>query len=270
MIVGLPARPELRHLLDGGRTPRTLPAEGLVMTDKLAELLGLEVGDLVDVDLLEGDYSTRALPLAGVIDEAFGLQAYARADWLAGVLGEEPRVSVILLRVDPAHTPDVRARLKELPAVLGVTSTEHIIARYREQTGGSMLVMTLILTLSAAAIAIGVVYNNARIALSLRSRDLASLRVLGFTRFEISAILLGELAAQVVVGIPLGLLLGTWWAHVLAAGIDPEAIRFPVHIASHSYAQAAAIGLVSALVSALLVRHKLDHLDLVGVLKSSE
>jgi len=269
-IFGLPARPELRHLLDGGQTPRTLPDEGLVMTDKLAELLGLHVGDLVDVDVLEGDYRTRALPLAGVIDEAFGLQAYARADWLARVLGEEPRVSLMLLRVDMAHAAGVRARLKQLPAVLGVTSTEHIIARYREQTGASMLVMTLILTLSAAAIAIGVVYNNARIALSLRSRDLASLRVLGFTRLEISSILLGELATQVLIGIPLGLLLGTWWAHMLAAGIDPEAIRFPLHIASHTYAEAAVIGLVSALVSALLVRHKLDHLDLVGVLKSSE
>lgn len=270
MIIGLPARPELRHLLDAGTTPVTLPAEGLVMTDKLAELLGIRVGELVDVDLLEGDYSTRKLPLAGVIDEAFGLQAYARADWLARELDEEPRVSALLLRVDADRADDVRARLKQLPQVLGVTSTEHIIARYRAQTGSSMLVMTLILTLSAAAIAIGVVYNNARIALSLRSRDLASLRVLGFTRVEISSILLGELAAQVVLGIPLGFVLGHSWAAALAASIDPEAIRFPLHIATLTYAEAGVIGLVSAVVSALLVRKKLDHLDLVAVLKSSE
>jgi putative ABC transport system permease protein len=270
MIIGLPAHAALRHLLDGGTTPLALPEQGLILTDKLVELLGTRVGAMLEVDVLEGDYATIHLPVVGVINEAFGLQAYARADWLARVLGEQPRVSMLLLRVDRAHTADIRARLKELPAVLGVTSTERIIARYREQTGSSMLVMTLILTLSAAAIAIGVVYNNARIALSLRSRDLASLRVLGFTRVEISGILLGELAVQVVLGIPLGLLLGTWWAHVIAAGIDPEAIRFPVHIASHTYAQAAVIGLVSAVVSALLVRHKLDHLDLVAVLKSSE
>ena len=86
----------------------TLPAEGLVMTDKLAELLGVRVGELVDVDLLEGDYSTRRLPLAGVLDEAFGLQAYARADWLAPVLGEEPRVSALLLRVDADRSDLVR------------------------------------------------------------------------------------------------------------------------------------------------------------------
>jgi putative ABC transport system permease protein len=145
-----------------------------------------------------------------------------------------------------------------------------VIRAYRDQTGSSMLVMTLILTLSAAAIATGVVYNNARIALSMRSRDLASLRVLGFTRREISSILLGELGAQVILGIPLGLVLGTWFSAMFAASIDPEAIRFPLHIAPGTYATAAVIALVSGLVSALLVRRKLDQLDLVGVLKSSE
>lgn len=270
VIVGLPPRSELRRLLDGGERRLKLPEEGLVMTDKLVELLGLHVGDQVEVDILEGRFASRSVPLLGTINEAFGLQAYAQTDWLARVLGEQPRTQAIVLRIDPPHMAEVRDRLKQLPAVLGVTSTEHIVARQREQTEGTMFVMILILTLSAAAIAIGVVYNNARIALSLRSRDLASLRVLGFTRREISRILLGELAVQVALGIPLGLALGTWWAHLLASGMDPEAIRFPVHISRHSYVAAAVIGLVSALVSALLVRRKLDHLDLVAVLKSSE
>ncbi len=269
-LIGTPAEPVLHRVLDRSGRPIAVPPTGLVMTDKLAELLGLRVGDLVEVDLLEGDFSTRTLPLAGTVDEAFGLQAYARADWLAEVLREQPRVSVIYLRVDPRYLDAVRDRLKETPAVLGVASTENIIARVREQTGESMLVMALILTVSAAAIAIGVVYNNARIALSLRSRDLATLRVLGFTRVEISAMLLGELAAQVLVGIPLGLWLGTLWSQVLAASIDPETIRFAVHISAHTYVEAAVIALVSGLVSALLVRRKLDELDLVAVLKSSE
>jgi putative ABC transport system permease protein len=151
-----------------------------------------------------------------------------------------------------------------------VNSTANLIERYREQTGESMLVIALILTVSAAAIAIGVVYNNARIALSMRSRDLATLRVLGFTRVEISTILLGELGAQVLAGVPLGLWLGTLWSRLLAQSIDPETIRFAVHISSHTYVEAAVIALVSGIVSALLVRRQLDRLDLVSVLKSSE
>jgi putative ABC transport system permease protein len=269
-LTGLPAHPVLRQLLDHGERPIELPDSGLVISKKLGELLHVRPGDVIDVDLLEGDFARRELPVRGVIDDAFGLQAYARADWLAGVLREEPRVSLVHLQVDPHFVADVRARLKEMPNVLGVTSTEHIIRRYREQMGESMLMMVFILTLSAAAISIGVVYNNARIALSLRSRDLATLRVLGFTRVEISTMLLGELGAQVLVGIPLGLWIGTVWSRALAASIDPETIRFWVHISPHTYVEAAVIALISGLVSALLVRRKLDELDLVSVLKSSE
>ncbi len=269
-ITGVSEVPVLHHLLTGGRTEITPPAAGLLMTDKLAEILGVRIGETVEVDVLEGDWKTRTLPVMAVLDEPFGLQAYARADWLAAELHQDPRVTTALLRIDPDRLDDIRAHLKDLPAVLGVTTTARVIQAFRDQTGRSMLVMTLILTLSAAAIATGVVYNNARIALSMRSRDLASLRVLGFTRREISSILLGELGAQVVLGIPLGMVLGTWFARMFAASIDPEAIRFPFFIAPGTYATAAVIALVSGLVSALLVRRKLDQLDLVGVLKSSE
>ncbi len=269
-VFGLPADPVLRQLLDAGTTPVTLPPSGLVMTDKLAEILGLEVGDMVEVDILEGDFATRTLPVVGLVDDSIGLQAYARADWLATVLREQPRVSLLHLRVDPAYSDSVRARLKEMPEVLGVSSTEQIIRRYREQTGESMLVMSAILTICAAAIAIGIVYNNARIALAMRSRDLATLRVLGFSRLEISTILLGELGTQVLVGVPVGLWLGRVWARLLASTMDPELFRLPLYIAPRTYVLAAVIALVSGLVSALLVRRQLDHLDLVAVLKSSE
>ena len=269
-IHGLPEDGTLRQLLKGGRTPIELPPDGIVLTDKLAELLGVKVGDLVEVDIMEGKFGKRSLRVAGLIDEAFGLQAYARAGWLAHVLDEEPRVSQVLLQIDASRAAEVRAHLKELPEVLSVESTEHLVHLYREQTGRVMLVMTLLLTISASAIATGIVYNNARIALSLRERDLASLRVLGFTRGEISSILLGELAGQVLLGIPLGLVIGRWWARILIAQVDTETMRFPLNIADKTYAAAAVIALVSGLVSALLVRHKLDHLDLVAVLKSSE
>jgi putative ABC transport system permease protein len=268
-LVGLPAHQELRRLLDAGDHPVDLPIGGLVVTDKLAEVLGLHVGDEVVVEVMEGDWRTRRMVIAGTIREAFGLFGYARADWLSGALGEAPRVSAVLLKVDPLRAAGVRARLKDLPQVIGVTSTSQVIENYREQTGKSVVVMTLILTLSAAAIAIGIVYNNARIALSLRSRDLATLRVLGFTRREISSVLLGELGAQVVLGIPLGLVLGTAWARMLTAGFNTESIRFPFYIEPRTYVLASVIALVSGAVSALLVRRNLDRLELVGVLKSS-
>jgi len=268
-LVGMPAHQELRRLLDAGHHPVELPISGIVVTDKLAEVLGVHVGDEVTVDVMEGDWRTRRMVIAGTVREAFGLFGYARADWLSDALGEAPRVSAVLLKIDPTRAASVRARLKDLPQVIGVTSTAQVIENYREQTGKSVVVMTMILTLSAAAIAIGIVYNNARIALSLRSRDLATLRVLGFTRREISNVLLGELGAQVVLGIPLGLVLGTVWAQLLTRGFNTESIRFPFFIEPRTYVLASIIALVSGAVSALLVRRSLDRLDLIGVLKSS-
>jgi putative ABC transport system permease protein len=268
-ITGLPEPSNLRHLLDGGVRPVPVPADGLVLNDRLARLLDVGVGDEVEIDLLEGDWRTHSARVAGLIDEAFGLQVYASGAWLGRLLDEEPRASLALLRVDADRRAEVSARLKQLPGVLGVSSRAHIVERYREQTGQSMLVITLILTFSAAAISIGVVYNNARIALSMRSRDLASLRVLGFTRREISGVLLGELAVQVLLGIPLGLWIGHAQAALMAASFDPDTVKFPLHIAPTTYAAATLIALVSGLVSALLVRRKLDDLDLVGVLKSA-
>jgi putative ABC transport system permease protein len=269
-LLGLAFPSELRRLHHHRDLEIAPPPEGLLVTDKLAELLGVGVGDPLEVEVLEGSWPTRTATVAALIDEPLGLQAYARNEWLGRFLREEPRVTSALLRVDADRLDAVRARLKQLPAVIGTSSVSALIDRYRKQTGQSVGVITSILALSAAAIAVGVVYNNARIALSQRSRDLASLRVLGFTRGEISAMLLGELGAQVAVGVPAGLGLGYLWAKLYAASVSPETMRFPFHIEPATYGTAAAIALGAALVTALLVRRRLDDLDLVAVLKSTE
>jgi putative ABC transport system permease protein len=270
VLLGIDADSELRQILGDAPRPHELPDSGVLVTDRLAALLGVRVGDTIDAELLEGEWPVRQVTVAGLVSDPFGLQVYARREIVDQLLREEPRVTGALLRVDPARSGAVRERLKEMPRVLSVVRRDTVIENYRQQTGESTFVITLILTLSAAAIAIGVVYNNARIALSMRSRDLASLRVLGFTRGEISGILLGELALQVLLGIPLGLLLGTLWASWYIDGLHPEMFGLPLHITAQTYAAAAGIALASGVVSALLVRRKLDQLDLVGVLKISE
>lgn len=269
-VQGISADATLRTVLHEGIRPVDLPAQGVVITAALASRIGARVGDEAEVEILEGEWPTRRLPIVGVVDEPFGMQAYARADWLAGWLREQPRVNLVLLAVDSAYVDDLRARLKEMPEVLGVTSTQHTIDIYRAQTGEAMLFMVIVLTASAAAISIGVVYNNARIALSLRSRELATLRVLGFTRHEGAIILLGEIGAQVLIGIPLGLVVGTWGCAQFARAMATEAMRLPMYIAPTTYAAAAAIALVSGVASAYLVRRKLAKLDMIEVLKSSD
>ena len=253
---------------DGEIVP--VPEDGLLMTRTLGDILGVSVGDEVLIEVREGERGTRAVEVAGLVDESFGLQGYMDAQALHALLGEQPSVNTVLLSIDPAQWDELHERLQEVPGVANVMLKSSMLQRFDEQTDKTMVTMTMIMTLFAAVIAIGVVYNNARVALSMRSRDLASLRVLGFTRAEISAILLGELSIQVLLAIPIGLVLGTWMAEGVMSTADPEQYRMPILISPRTYAFATVVTLAAGLVSALMVRRKLDKLDLIGVLKTRE
>jgi putative ABC transport system permease protein len=151
-----------------------------------------------------------------------------------------------------------------------VDSPRTLREQFDSQNARVIRVYTLVLTLFACIIASGVVYNNARVSLSQKSRDLASLRVLGFTRAEISRVLLGELSIQVLLALPLGALFGFWMVLAFAQNTDPETFRLPIWISLRTYAFAISVTLAAAALSALLVRRELDKLDLIGVLKTRE
>lgn len=270
VLTGYETNADLRKVVDMMGVPAALPAEGLLLTKKLGEILQVGVGDTVRIEVREGDRPTREVTVSGLIEESFGLQGHADRNHLHALLGEEPVVTSALLAVDSARTAEIRARLTAMPRIVSVTRTDSLATGFSEQSGTMIVVFTVILTLCASAIAVGVVYNNARIALSMRSRELASLRVIGFTRAEISQILLGELALQVLIAIPIGLVVGTWLSFAMMQAVDPETYRFPVVISAKSYAVAVLVTVTAGLASALLVRRKLDTLDLIGVLKTRE
>jgi putative ABC transport system permease protein len=269
-ILGYPEGIEMRALRDKDGEPVPLPPDGVVLTDMLATILEVEVGERIEVEVLDGERGFRSVVVSGLVGESFGLQGHMQLDALRNWLGEQPVASMALLRVDPRESAEVEARLKQLPQILGVTRRADILQRFQEQSAGMILTMALIITFFAATITVGVVYNNARVALSMRERDLASLRVLGFHKSEISAILLGELAIQVLVALPFGLFLGRLMVLGIASTIDPETWRMPVILTPKSYAFASVVALAASAASALLVRRKLDRLDLIGVLKTRE
>jgi putative ABC transport system permease protein len=269
-LQGYPEGAQLRRLTDDQGRVFPMPGGGVVITAKLGEVLGVGVGDTVRVELREGRPGDAKLVITGLVGEMFGLQGHLRMADLNALLGEGPRVSQVLLRVDPAAYPELERRLARLPAVLDVGSRDALVGRFREQSGELLLVMTLILTLFASVIAAGVVYNNARVAVSMRERDLASLRVLGFSRREISSVLLGEMAVQVALAIPLGLWVGVQLCEGIAGSVDPERYRLPVVLTAGTYAYAVGVVLLASAASALLVRRRLDQLDLIGVLKTRE
>lgn len=245
------------------------PFGGVIASKKLVETLGIKVGDRVELELLEGDRRTLTVGITSVVDDMFGLNLGASFETLRALLGEEGVVTSVLLVVDPEQEDRLLARLADLPRVLSIARRKDVVEQFHEQTQ-QMWVTMAILTLMGATIAFGVIYNQARIALSTRSRDLASLRVLGFTRAEISAVLLGELSVYVITGIPLGWWIGHGLVGLIASTADPESYRMPGYVSLATYTFGTVVTLAAAAVSALVVRQRLDRLDLVSVLKARE
>jgi putative ABC transport system permease protein len=233
-------------------------------------MLGISVGDKLIVEVLEGNRPLLEIPVAAFISQYIGVSAYMDLGTLNRLMREGNAISGVYLAADPRYHPGIFKRLKETPRIAGTEIREKAISKFYETMGETMLIFTFINTLLAGIIAFGVVYNSARIALSERSRELASLRVLGFTRGEISYILLGELSVLTIAAVPLGFIIGRVMCEYIAEGLKTDIMRVPLVLEPDTYAFAALVVLVCACISGLIVRRKLDHLDLIAVLKTKE
>ncbi len=269
-IMGRPAVPRLQRVVDQAGRAVTLPAEGLLLSQVLAEILDVRVGDQVTVEVLEGRRPVREVPVAAVVDDSMGLSAYMELGALHRLLREGPSLSGADLLVDPARLGALYARLKALPRVAGVTVLSLALDAFRRIMAQNFQIITWFNVGFALVIAFGVVYNAARVSLSERERELASLRVLGFTLAEISLILLGELALLTVLALPVGALVGWGLSTALMTIFQNELYRIPATITSQKVAVSFLVVVVAAALSGLAVRRKLYHLDLVGVLKTRE
>lgn len=269
-VTGVPRGVTLSRVLDENLLPIVMPQDGLVMSRWLGKALGVKAGDEVQIEVLEGNRPHLSVPVVALVDDFVGLSAYMDLEALGRMMGEDGVISGAHVRVDPALQGQLYRTLKDMPAVAGVAVKASTIKSMRDTITANLMYSVMFNIVFACIIAFGVVYNNARIALSESARELASLRVLGLTRAEISFILLGELAVLTVVALPVGCMMG--WAISLATGelLNTEVIRLPLKISDFSYAFGCAVVLVASVASALVVRRKLDHLDLVEVLKSRE
>jgi putative ABC transport system permease protein len=259
----------LRILDDHGRLHHPRP-DGLIVSTRLAELLHARPGDAVEVDVLEGRRRRTSIVIAGTVDDMVGTSAWIDTDALCAILGEGPTYSGAFLAIDRAHAVQLDARLADSPRVAGFVSRDRQLDTFRETIARTLLRMRTVNTIFAIAIAFGVVTTTARQSVIERSRDLASLRVLGFTRREVAAILLGEQAILTLAAVPLGLAIGYGFVVVTTSGYDTELFRVPAVVYPRTYAIAAATVLASALVAAAIVRRLLDRLDLVAVLKARD
>jgi len=247
-----------------------VPAGGLAMATRLAQKLDVGIGDEVWVEIQEGRRPVVRLPVVSLFETLISTPVYMDIDALNRLLRERPSLSYASLLVDRSAEPALFSKLKSLPGIGAIMLKQAAIDSFHSTIGEQLLIYTGIFALFAGALGFGVAYNSARIALSERGRELATLRVLGFTRGEISYILLAEVALLIAVALPLGCLAGRALTELIAQLLDTELFRIPVTIEPSTYGFAVLLTLLSTVGSAALVRRRIDRLDLIRVLKTRE
>lgn len=269
-IQGLELDGRLRRIVTANGNEVPVPSSGVILSALLAERLQVASGDEVIVEILEGKRKTTRAKVTGVIEDFLGVSAYMSRESL-WQLSEEPNVvSGAYLAVDSERLDDLFRELKQVPAVTGVASPATMLASFEDQLAEGILIAAGFLLGFAGVIAVGVIYNAARISLSERGRELASLRVMGFHRREVAILLLGEQAVITLAAIPLGWLIGYGLSYAITEGIQTDIYRIPFIAEPRTYILSALLICVAAAASGWAVRRRLDRFELVEVLKTRE
>lgn len=269
-ITGIQFGTNLSRLLDARLRSIQVPSEGLVLSSKLAQLLDARRGDLIRVEAMEGRRPVVDVHVSAIIEEYLGVTAYMDMNALNRLMEEGSNVSGAYLLIDPLQQEELYREIKDTPAVAGMSLNTIALKTFRKTIGETIYIMLFFYTLFAGAIAFGVVYNSARILLSELSRDLASLRVLGFTRNEVSYILLGEILVLTLLALPVGCLIGYGMARMMTVFFDTDLYRIPFVVGRGTLGYSMLVVMISSLISCYLVRRRIDRLDLVAVLKTRE
>ena len=256
--------------IDSDGSEIDLPVSGLMLSRQLADKLDVNSGDLVHIEMLGGRRTEGFKPVASIVDEFIGKRAYATESTLESIARDAAPAGSALLRIDPAARDRILTELKEMPVVLGVTERDAAMVKFEEMIDENILTMLGFYITFASAIAVGVVYNSARILFSERVHELATLRVLGYFRSEVGVVLLGELALLVVLAVPFGCIIGYWLAQMMTAMFSSDLFRMPFAPARDTYGFSTVIVLAAAILTALVVARRVLRLDMVRVLKAQD
>lgn len=247
-----------------------MPVAGLMLSRQLADQLQVRAGEDVHVTMLGGRRTSLTMPVARIVDEFVGARAYASPETVDRLAGDAAPAGSALLRVDPAKRGDVLIRLKDMPGVLSVTERDAALRKFEAMIDDNIFTMMFFYIGFASAIAVGVVYNSARILFSEREHELATLRVLGYHRREVAMILIGEVALLVIISIPVGCLTGYWLGQLMTAMFSSDLFRLPFAPNRATYGYASLIVSLAAIATVAIVARRVGRLDMIAVLKARE
>jgi putative ABC transport system permease protein len=269
-VQGLPADGLQERVVDAASRQIHLPPEGIVISARLARSLGVRVGDSLIMESLEGKHVVRAVPLVGLAEDFSGIAAYMDLHALNRLLDEGDVITGGALIIDSARRSEFLRTLKGIPRVSWVAVKKSMRDNFRNTTAASIGLIQSIYLVFATIMAFGVVYNSARISLAERARELATLRVLGFSRREVGGVLVTELVILALIAAPAGLLLGSGFAAGIISTVNTETVRLPLVLTLHNYAYAVLVVSAAAAISAFFVLRNLNQLNLISVLKAPE
>jgi putative ABC transport system permease protein len=271
--VSLEARPDdatLSRVIGADGTAIAAPPGGILLSERLAVHLEVDVGDTVEVEFMTGLRETHDLTVTGLVEQFLGLGAYADIDFLDAQFRRSPQMSVVNVLVDPEGLPALHAALQDTPALSGLIEMNENRIAFEETISQNIVVVNGVYAVIAILITVGVAYNGARIQLSERARELASLRILGFSRAEVSSVLVGETMLLAILAQPLGWLMGAWIATAMSQSFTSDLYAIPLVLEPAIFARASLIVLAASLASVLIVRRRIDRMDLVAVMKTRE
>jgi putative ABC transport system permease protein len=269
-ITGLINEPILRRVINENLVAVSMPSEGIVLNKTLADILQLKIGDAIELEILEEKRQILTIRVSAITQEFIGLGAFMDIERLNKILDSTPKITGASLLVDQNHSALLYKELKEIPAIIGLNITSVLQQIFEEIMAENLLKMVATNVMFASFISFGIIYNTARITISERSRELASLRVLGLTRAEVAYILFGELGLITLLSLPIGLFLGYSMSVGMTESMDSELFRIPVYLKNSTYGYAVLIVLFSAVVSFYLVWRQVDSIDLVSAQKGVE
>lgn len=269
-ISGTSPDADLSRPIDRDLRPIVAPTDGIMLSRWIAGQLGVGIGDRLIVEAMEGRRPVASIPITALVEEVIGAQAYMDIGALGQFMGEGPTASGAHLRVDPTLIDGLYRAVKSIPVVADIVIMTAALENVRKTLAENLLIMNAFNIGFAALIAFGVVYNSARIALSERGRELASLRVLGFRRSEVAYILLGELAVLTLLALPLGCAIGYGLAWAMSLGLQSDLYRVPLVVERDTYGLAILVVVASAAICGAIVARRVAQLDLVAVLKTRE
>jgi len=266
-LIGINPDAEINRMIDVGLRPIAVPPNGIVLSTYLSQLIGAEAGDTVRVEVTMGRRPKADIEVVSIVEEFIGFSAYMDLGALNRLMRDDAVVSGFHVSLDDSERERLFKKLKDTPTVAGISLKSTVLNSFRDTIAKTMNIALSVYFFFAGAIAFGVVYNSARIAFAERQRELASLCVLGFTKGEVSFIMLGELIVLTLLALPLGCVLGYLMALLMVQNFDTDLIRLPLYLTSSTYATGMLVVLIAAVVSSFAVARKINQLDLVSALK---